>query len=140
MLWCCPVNNYTERMINLIFADSCILVVPCLWLVVQNRAFLNVGASISCTIAHKLCSKNHDCTGMFYYIYILFLLPFHSLYMPRFTTFFSMQGSCPSCKRRFIGYRSQMVVCNYCKAVVWQPRQDFSKGESDPSIIDVEIE
>lgn len=51
-----------------------------------------------------------------------------------------VEGSCPSCKRRFIGNRNQMVVCNYCKAVVWQPRQDYSKGQSDPTIIDVDID
>ncbi|MCO5603552.1 hypothetical protein L7F22_057703 [Adiantum nelumboides] len=51
-----------------------------------------------------------------------------------------VEGSCPSCKRRFIGNRNQMVICNYCKAVVWQPRQDYSKGQSDPTIIDVDID
>ncbi|MCO5613449.1 hypothetical protein L7F22_067725 [Adiantum nelumboides] len=51
-----------------------------------------------------------------------------------------VEGSCPSCKRRFIGSRNQMVICNYCKAVVWQPRQDYSKGQADPTIIDVDID
>lgn len=51
-----------------------------------------------------------------------------------------VEGQCPACKRRFIGNRNQMVVCNYCKAVVWQPRQDFSKGQSDPSIIDIDVD
>eukprot|EP00250_Pteridium_aquilinum_P012528 c20779_g1_i1 orf=145-1032(+) len=51
-----------------------------------------------------------------------------------------VEGSCPSCKRRFVGNRNQMVVCNYCKAVVWQPRQDFSKGQSDPTIIDIDVD
>lgn len=51
-----------------------------------------------------------------------------------------VEGACPSCKRRFVGYRGQMVVCNYCRAVVWQPRQDFSKEQSDPSIIDIDID
>ncbi|KAH7420442.1 hypothetical protein KP509_13G007900 [Ceratopteris richardii] len=51
-----------------------------------------------------------------------------------------VEGSCPSCKRRFIGNRNQIITCNYCRAVVWQPRQDFSRGQSDPTIIDVDID
>eukprot|EP00249_Psilotum_nudum_P004923 c18424_g1_i1 orf=89-994(+) len=52
-----------------------------------------------------------------------------------------VEGACPSCKRRFIGNRSQIIVCNYCRAVVWQPqKQHFSKGNSDPQIIDIDID
>lgn len=51
-----------------------------------------------------------------------------------------IEGACPACKRRFIGNRSQVIQCMNCRAVVWQPRDDFSKGSSEPEIIDVEIE
>eukprot|EP00249_Psilotum_nudum_P001981 c14780_g1_i1 orf=314-541(-) len=51
-----------------------------------------------------------------------------------------VEGSCLSCKRRFIGNRSQIIICNYCKAIVWQPRQDFSQCGSDPRIIDIDID
>lgn len=51
-----------------------------------------------------------------------------------------IEGACPACKRRFVGNRSQVIQCMNCRAVVWQPRDDFSKGSSDPEIIDVEIE
>ncbi|KAJ7529428.1 hypothetical protein O6H91_15G049800 [Diphasiastrum complanatum] len=51
-----------------------------------------------------------------------------------------IEGACPACKTRFIGSRSQVVLCRNCRNVVWQPRQDFSKDSSDPSIIDVDFE
>lgn len=51
-----------------------------------------------------------------------------------------IEGACPACKRRFIGNRSQVIQCMNCRAIVWQPRDDFSKGSSDPEIIDVDIE
>eukprot|EP00252_Welwitschia_mirabilis_P026936 TRINITY_DN902_c0_g1_i1.p1 TRINITY_DN902_c0_g1~~TRINITY_DN902_c0_g1_i1.p1 ORF type:complete len:288 (-),score=38.45 TRINITY_DN902_c0_g1_i1:56-919(-) len=51
-----------------------------------------------------------------------------------------IEGVCPSCKRSFIGNRNQTIRCTNCSAVVWQPRQDFSKGSSDPEIIDIDIE
>jgi len=51
-----------------------------------------------------------------------------------------IEGACPACKRRFIGKRNQIIQCMNCRAVVWQPREDFSKGSANPDIIDIDIE
>lgn len=59
-----------------------------------------------------------------------------------------VKGSCPSCKREFIGSKNSMVRCTGCGNIVWQPQGDvFSKGndttnrsKSQPDIIDVEFE
>lgn len=51
-----------------------------------------------------------------------------------------IEGACPACKRRFIGNRNQIIQCVNCRAIVWQPREDFSKDSSNPDIIDIDIE
>ncbi|KAL4574711.1 hypothetical protein LXL04_021547 [Taraxacum kok-saghyz] len=64
-----------------------------------------------------------------------------------------IKGSCPACKRQFMGYKNQMVRCGGCGNVVWQPKGDFftqrgNSGSSSSSkssksgqeIIDVEFE
>ncbi|KAL9263304.1 hypothetical protein AKJ16_DCAP19043 [Drosera capensis] len=61
---------------------------------------------------------------------------------------FVVQGACPSCKKEFIGYKSQIISCRGCGNIVWQPNNDpFGKsnkgdGKSKPpqQIIDVEYE
>ncbi|KAL4199572.1 hypothetical protein AMTRI_Chr03g145580 [Amborella trichopoda] len=57
-----------------------------------------------------------------------------------------IEGACPACKRRFMGYRSQVIRCVSCGSIVWQPKDRFSRGPSsssssaDSDVIDVEIE
>ncbi|XP_024382493.1 uncharacterized protein [Physcomitrium patens] len=57
-----------------------------------------------------------------------------------------VEGACPNCGARYVGGRSQVVTCQRCRGVVWQPRQDFSRegfskeDKSDPTIIDVDID
>ncbi|XP_071686109.1 uncharacterized protein [Rutidosis leptorrhynchoides] len=60
-----------------------------------------------------------------------------------------IKGSCPACKRQFIGNKNQMVRCAGCGNIVWQPKGDFftkgggrpsSSSKSNPEIIDVEFE
>lgn len=60
---------------------------------------------------------------------------------------FYEQGSCPACRRQFVGYRNQVIRCTGCRNIVWQPGNESSKGNgrsspkaSDPDIIDIEIE
>ncbi|KAL5990208.1 hypothetical protein ACLOJK_011105 [Asimina triloba] len=56
-----------------------------------------------------------------------------------------IEGACPACKRKFMGYKNQVIQCANCRNIVWQPGEKFSRGDgqpstSDPDIIDVEIE
>jgi hypothetical protein len=54
-----------------------------------------------------------------------------------------VEGACPNCGARYVGGRNQVVMCQRCRGVVWQPRQDFSKGKedkNDPTIIDIDID
>lgn len=57
-----------------------------------------------------------------------------------------VEGACPNCGARYVGGRNQVVMCQRCGGVVWQPRQDFSKGgfskedKNDPTIIDINID
>eukprot|EP00262_Sarcandra_glabra_P000631 TRINITY_DN1076_c0_g1_i1.p1 TRINITY_DN1076_c0_g1~~TRINITY_DN1076_c0_g1_i1.p1 ORF type:complete len:252 (+),score=19.31 TRINITY_DN1076_c0_g1_i1:174-929(+) len=59
---------------------------------------------------------------------------------------FVIEGACPACKKRFMGYRNQMIRCTSCRNIVWQPKDGFSRGNNGPSstsgpdIIDIEIE
>ncbi|XP_019082602.1 PREDICTED: uncharacterized protein LOC104704600 [Camelina sativa] len=67
---------------------------------------------------------------------------------------FVIKGECPACKRQFIGYKSQIIRCEGCGNIVWQPQGDFfskdgnnnnnSKGNSKKppksQIIDVDFE
>jgi len=74
-----------------------------------------------------------------------------------YNTFGSAQGECPACKRQFIGYKNQIIRCEGCGNIVWQPQGDFfskdgnnnnnnnnSKGNSKKppksQIIDVDFE
>lgn len=56
------------------------------------------------------------------------------------------QGTCPACKRRFVGYRNQVIRCMSCRNIVWQPKDSSrgsgggSSGNSSPDIINIEIE
>ncbi|URE02466.1 ABC transporter transmembrane region [Musa troglodytarum] len=60
-----------------------------------------------------------------------------------------LAGTCPACKRQFVGSRNQVIRCTGCKNIVWRPRDGFSRGSrnnsssskaSEPDIIDIEIE
>ncbi|XP_064947008.1 uncharacterized protein LOC103972191 isoform X2 [Musa acuminata AAA Group] len=58
-----------------------------------------------------------------------------------------LAGTCPACKRQFVGYRNQVIRCTGCRNIVWQPRDDFSRGRSssspkasEPDIIDIDID
>lgn len=60
-----------------------------------------------------------------------------------------IQGNCPSCRSKFIGYKFQRVCCTSCGNIVWQPQDDsFSKtgrhtkssSKSQADVIDVEFE
>ncbi|XP_077247214.1 uncharacterized protein LOC143886925 [Tasmannia lanceolata] len=59
---------------------------------------------------------------------------------------FVIEGACPACKQRFMGYRNQVIRCTSCRNIVWQPRDDSPRGtrppssNSGPNIIDIEIE
>ncbi|XP_044468055.1 uncharacterized protein LOC123197744 [Mangifera indica] len=61
---------------------------------------------------------------------------------------FAIKGSCPACKRQFVGYKNQVIRCTGCGNIVWQPEGDFFSGggkgkttsKSDGDIIDVEFE
>ncbi|XP_009127386.1 uncharacterized protein LOC103852218 [Brassica rapa] len=69
---------------------------------------------------------------------------------------FVIKGECPACKRQFIGYKNQVIRCEGCRNIVWQPQGDFfsrdgsnnsssnnkgnSKKPSKSQIIDVDFE
>ncbi|KAJ4909953.1 hypothetical protein Rs2_04574 [Raphanus sativus] len=38
---------------------------------------------------------------------------------------FVIKGECPACKRQFIGYKNQVIRCEGCRNIVWQPQGDF---------------
>ncbi|WOL16674.1 hypothetical protein Cni_G25462 [Canna indica] len=84
-----------------------------------------------------------------FFILATWILPFAApLLIGTFANNFAIQGSCPACKRQFVGYRNQVVRCTGCGNIVWQPKDDFSRGRgssssskaSEPNIIDIEIE
>ncbi|XP_031501598.1 uncharacterized protein LOC116265193 [Nymphaea colorata] len=86
-------------------------------------------------------------SGWLFRIVILatWILPFAApLLIGTVANNFVIEGSCPACKRRFMGYKNQIIQCTNCRAVVWQPRDGFSGGRqnstSSPDIIDIEIE
>lgn len=89
-------------------------------------------------------------SGWLFRIFILatWVLPFAApLLIGTLANKFSIEGSCPACRVRFVGYRNQVIRCTGCRNIVWQPGNDFSKGKdrsspktSDPDIIDIEIE
>ncbi|KAK1306156.1 hypothetical protein QJS10_CPA10g01087 [Acorus calamus] len=62
---------------------------------------------------------------------------------------FVIEGTCPACKRRFTGYRNQIIRCTGCRNIVWQPGNGRGRNPSSsrnppsnsgPDIIDVEFE
>ncbi|KAH7687456.1 Cysteine-rich domain-containing protein [Dioscorea alata] len=83
-----------------------------------------------------------------FFILATWILPFAApLLIGTFANSFAIEGSCPACKRRFVGYRNQIIRCTGCRNIVWQPGNDFSSrgggsrpNPSDPDIIDIEIE
>ncbi|KAK1273976.1 hypothetical protein QJS04_geneDACA012080 [Acorus gramineus] len=56
---------------------------------------------------------------------------------------FVIEGTCPACKRQFMGYRNQIIQCAGCRNIVWQPGDGGGgnpPSNSGPDIIDVEFE
>ncbi|OVA15307.1 hypothetical protein BVC80_841g17 [Macleaya cordata] len=83
-------------------------------------------------------------------IFATWVLPFAApLLIGTVANNFVIEGACPACKKRFMGYRNQVVRCTSCGNIVWQPKGDFfsrggkgttSSSKSEPDIIDVEFE
>ncbi|KAL5568084.1 hypothetical protein UlMin_024659 [Ulmus minor] len=84
-------------------------------------------------------------------IFATWVLPFAGpLLIGAFANNLVIKGSCPACKRQFVGYKNQMIRCASCGNTVWQPKGNFSSSrddnnrsassKSDPEIIDVEFE
>ncbi|KAM3409714.1 hypothetical protein ACQJBY_002153 [Aegilops geniculata] len=82
------------------------------------------------------------------FIFSTFVLPFAApLLLGTFANRVAIEGSCPACKRRFVGYRNQVIRCMNCQNIVWQPNSRSSGGgggggsrSSGPDYIDVEFE
>lgn len=82
-----------------------------------------------------------------FFILATWVLPFAApLLIGTFANNFAIEGTCPACKRRFVGYRNQVIRCTSCQNIVWQPKDNFRGGgsssakRSDQDIIDIEIE
>uniref|UniRef100_J3N523 Uncharacterized protein n=2 Tax=Oryza brachyantha TaxID=4533 RepID=J3N523_ORYBR len=80
------------------------------------------------------------------FIFGTFVLPFAApLLLGTFGNRVAIEGTCPACKRRFVGYRSQVIRCMNCQNIVWQPNNRSSgragsSRSSGPDVIDVEFE
>ncbi|XP_062205912.1 uncharacterized protein LOC133907834 [Phragmites australis] len=80
------------------------------------------------------------------FIFSTFVLPFAApLLLGTFANRVAIEGTCPACKRRFVGYRNQVIRCMNCQNIVWQPNNRSSGGarssrSSEPDVIDVEYE
>uniref|UniRef100_A0A0A9CR75 Uncharacterized protein n=1 Tax=Arundo donax TaxID=35708 RepID=A0A0A9CR75_ARUDO len=80
------------------------------------------------------------------FIFSTFVLPFAApLLLGTFANRVAIEGTCPACKRRFVGYRSQVIRCMNCQNIVWQPSNRSSGGarssrNAEPDVIDVEYE
>ncbi|TVU31616.1 hypothetical protein EJB05_23338 [Eragrostis curvula] len=80
------------------------------------------------------------------FIFGTFVLPFAApLLLGTFANRVAIEGTCPACKRRFVGYRNQVIRCMNCQNIVWQPNNMSSGGarssrNSEPDVIDVEYE
>ncbi|KAJ3681759.1 hypothetical protein LUZ60_014332 [Juncus effusus] len=91
-------------------------------------------------------------SGWFFRIFFFatWVLPFAApILIGAFANNFAIEGTCPACKTRFRGMKNQVVRCSNCQNIVWQPKDNFSRGRgsssssrrnSDPDIIDVEFE
>ncbi|KAJ6822066.1 uncharacterized protein M6B38_390120 [Iris pallida] len=88
-------------------------------------------------------------SGWLFRIFILatWVLPFAApLLIGTIAKNLTIEGSCPACRTRFVGYRNQVIRCSGCRNIVWQPGDGSSRGRgspprnSDPDIIDIEIE
>ncbi|XP_038992594.1 uncharacterized protein LOC120116111 isoform X2 [Hibiscus syriacus] len=82
-------------------------------------------------------------------IFSIWILPFAGpLLIGTITNNLVIKGACPSCKKQFVGYKSQIIRCTSCGNIVWQPEGDLFRGDSgrpgprksEPEIIDVEFE
>ncbi|CAA6666990.1 unnamed protein product [Spirodela intermedia] len=87
--------------------------------------------------------------GLFNFLALATLLiPVSSFILGNIANKLVIQGTCPACRTQFVGNRNQVVQCRGCGNIVWQPKQDFSRGKgntkrssnSEPDIIDIEIE
>ncbi|KAK9145225.1 hypothetical protein Sjap_005128 [Stephania japonica] len=84
------------------------------------------------------------------FIFATCVLPFAApLLIGTVANNFVIEGECPACRKRFVGYRNQAVRCSSCGNIVWQPKGDFfskdgkgrnSSSSSQPDVIDVEFE
>lgn len=84
-------------------------------------------------------------SGWFFrlFFYSVWLLPLAApLLIGTLSKNLIVEGACPACGTRYVGSRNQIVVCQRCRGVVWQPRQDFSKDSraADPTIIDIDLD
>lgn len=80
------------------------------------------------------------------FIFSTFVLPFAApLLLGTLANRVAIEGTCPACKRRFVGYRNQVIRCMNCQNIVWQPNsrpsgRAGSSRSSGPDVIDVEFE
>ncbi|KAF8728163.1 hypothetical protein HU200_018747 [Digitaria exilis] len=79
------------------------------------------------------------------FIFGTFVLPFAAPLLGTFANRVAIEGTCPACKRRFVGYRNQVIRCMNCQNIVWQPNNSSSGGarssrRAEPDVIDVEYE
>eukprot|EP00270_Netrium_digitus_P007898 TRINITY_DN2317_c1_g1_i1.p1 TRINITY_DN2317_c1_g1~~TRINITY_DN2317_c1_g1_i1.p1 ORF type:complete len:327 (-),score=49.17 TRINITY_DN2317_c1_g1_i1:52-1005(-) len=74
---------------------------------------------------------------MFWSIWILPLLPFILSAIARSTL---VSGFCPACGLQFIGRRSETVICQRCRRIVWQGKGGNDGRGGDPKIIDIELD
>ncbi|KAK1305140.1 hypothetical protein QJS10_CPB11g00192 [Acorus calamus] len=77
-------------------------------------------------------------------IFATWVLPFAApLLIGTIANNFVIEGTCPACKRQFMGYRNQIIQCAGCRNIVWQPGDGGGgnpPSNSRPDIIDIEFE
>ncbi|XP_020247967.1 uncharacterized protein LOC109825527 [Asparagus officinalis] len=55
-----------------------------------------------------------------FFIFATWVLPFAApLLIGTFANNFAIEGSCPACRRQFVGYKNQIIRCSGCRNIVW---------------------